>query len=135
MKETSVAALLPLYSGCISAERAEQLVKLIENDNLYGPAFPLPSTAVGSKWFQPMRYWQGPSWMNINWMVIDGLERYGYHDHASALRDMSLEMVGKSGFAEYFDPITGEPLGTDNFSWTAALAIDLLHQESTKQNG
>ncbi len=130
LKESSVATLLPLYAGSISQERAAKLVSLIENDQAFGPAFPLPSTAVGSKWFQPMRYWQGPTWMNINWMVIDGLKRYGFHEHASALTDLSLELVEKSGFAEYFDPITGEPLGTDNFSWTAALAIDLLRSDS-----
>ncbi len=129
LKEPSVATLLPLYAGSISPERAALLVKLIENDQAFGPAFPLPTTTVGSKWFQPMRYWQGPTWMNINWMVIDGLKRYGYHDHAAALTDLSLEMVQKSGFAEYFDPITGEPLGTDNFSWTAALALDLLEEQ------
>jgi len=127
LKETSVATLLPLYAGCITQERAEELVKLIENDQMYGPAYPLPSVATSSRHFNPMRYWQGPTWMNINWMVIDGLRRYGFNDHASALTDLSLELVEKSGCAEYFDPITGEPLGTDNFSWTAALAIDLLH--------
>jgi hypothetical protein len=38
-------------------------------------------------------------------------------------------MVTKSGFAEYFDPTTGEPLGAHNFSWTAALTIDLLKEK------
>jgi neutral trehalase len=129
LKETSVATLLPLYAGSISQGQADKLVRLIENDQQYGPAFPLPSTAVGSQWFQPMRYWQGPVWLNINWLVIDGLRRYGFDEHADALKDISLEMVEKAGFAEYFDPITGEALGTDNFSWTAALAIDLLKQD------
>ncbi len=133
LKESSVATLLPLYAGSITQERAAHLVKLIENDHIFGPAFPLPSTPVNSQWFQPMRYWQGPTWFNINWMVIDGLKRYGFDDHAAALTDLSLEMVQKSGFAEYFDPITGEPLGTDNFSWTAALALDLLSRESSSK--
>ncbi len=128
LKQPSVATLLPLYAGTISKERAAKLVRLIEDENNFGPAYPLPSVPVHSEWFQPMKYWQGPTWININWLVIDGLKRYGYHDHASALTDLTLELVEKSGFAEYFDPITGEPLGTDNFSWTAALTIDLLKE-------
>ena len=56
---------------------------------------------------------------------MDGLKRYGYQDHADALRETSLEMVEKGGYAEYFEPITAEPLGANNFSWTAALTIDL----------
>lgn len=131
LKTPSVATLLPLYAGTISKKRVARLVQMIEDDGLFGPAWPLPTTPVSSEWFQPMRYWQGPTWININWLVIDGLERYGYHDHAAALRDLSIELVQRSGFAEYFDPVTGEPLGTDNFSWTAALTLDLLAQQSS----
>jgi len=133
LKVPSVATLLPLYAGTITKKRAAELVRMIENDQEYGPAFPLPSVPVGSQWFQPMRYWQGPTWLNINWLVIDGLKRYGYDEHAEALTDLSLEMVQKSGFAEYFDPITGEPLGTDNFSWTAALALDMAVTSTADQ--
>ena len=129
IKQPSVATLLALYSGCIPKERAETLVKLLENERGFGPAYPIPSVPIDSQWFKPMKYWQGPTWMNINWLIIDGLKRYHFDDHAAALTDLSLEMVSKSGFAEYFDPITGEPLGSDEFSWTAALAMDLSKQQ------
>lgn len=126
LKVPSIATLMPLYAGCISKERAAKLVKLLESDKKFGPAYPAPSVPLDSPDFDPQRYWQGPSWLNANWLIIDGLKRYGYADHADALRETSLEMVGKSGCAEYFDPNTGEPLGAHNFSWTAALSIDLL---------
>ena len=81
-----------------------------------------------SPWFRPHKYWRGPVWVNMNWMIIDGLRRYGYDDHAEALAESTLEMIEKSGFFEYFDPLDGTPAGADNFSWTAALAIDLSRQ-------
>ncbi|HVU59282.1 MAG TPA: trehalase family glycosidase [Candidatus Saccharimonadales bacterium] len=126
LKEPSVAALLPLYAGTVSAERAKLLVKALEHEHSFGTPFPAPSTPASSPWFNPICYWQGPSWVNINWLVIDGLERYGFGTHATALRESTLEMVGSSGCREYFNPLTGEGLGVDNFSWTAALTIDLL---------
>jgi glycogen debranching enzyme len=126
IKEPSIATLLPLYSGIIKKERAAVLVRMLEKDRLFGPAYPVPSVPLESAYFNPKRYWQGPTWMNINWLIIDGLRRYGFHDHADALKESSLEMMSKSGIAEYYDPLTGDPLGADNFSWTAALAIDLL---------
>jgi len=129
LKEPSIATLLPLYAGSISPERAETLVKLIENEHMFGPAYPLPSVPVSSTWFQPKRYWQGPSWVNTNWLVIDGLKRYGFKDHAAALTESTLEMVDRGGFAEYFNPLTGEAAGGDDFSWTAALTIDLLEKD------
>ena len=128
LKAPSIATLMPLYAGCISKERAGKLVKMLENDTIFGPAYPVPSVPLNSPDFNPQRYWQGPVWMNTNWLLMDGLRRYGYEDHALALRETSLEMVQKGGFAEYFDPNTGEPLGAHNFSWTAALVVDLLKQ-------
>jgi hypothetical protein len=130
LKVPTVASLLPLYAGTISPERAKLLVKQIENEHIFGPAFPVPSVPINSFWFQPKRYWQGPAWVNLNWLLIDGLKRYGFNEHASALRESTLEMVEKSGCYEYFDPLTGEAAGADNFSWTAALAIDLLKTKS-----
>lgn len=129
IKEQSIAGLLPLYSGAISKERAAELVRQLENSHSFGPAFPVPSVPLNSPYFDPQRYWQGPTWLNTNWLIIDGLKRYGYHDHAAALTESSLELVGKSGSYEYFDAQTGEPLGSPNFSWTAALAIDLIKRK------
>lgn len=126
LKNPSIATLLPLYTGAISKERAENLLRLIENEHAFGPAYPVPSVPLNSFWFHRKLYWQGPSWVNMNWLIIDGLKRYGFKDHAEALRESTLEMVRKSGCYEYFDPINGEPAGAENFSWTAALAIDLL---------
>jgi glycogen debranching enzyme len=126
LKEPSIATLLPLYAGNITQERAEVLVKMLENDHLFGPAYPVPSAPLESPYFDPKRYWQGPTWFNTNWLIIDGLKRYGFKDHAEALRESTLELAELHGFAEYYNPLTGDPLGAQNFSWTAAIAIDLL---------
>jgi len=130
LKVPSIATLMPLYAGTISKERAAILVRQLEDDGKFGPAYPVPSVPLDSPDFDPDRYWQGPAWMNTNWLILDGLKRYGFTEHADALRETSLEMVEKSGLAEYFDPNTGEPLGVHNFSWTAALTIDLLCSKS-----
>jgi len=126
LKEPSIATLMPLYAGTISKERAAALIKMLENSHMFGPAYPVPSVPVNSEWFKPVGYWQGPTWVNTNWMIIDGLKRCGFSEHADALRESTLELVERSGYYEYFNPLTGEPAGAPNFSWTAALTIDLL---------
>ena len=42
-------------------------------------------------------------------------------------------MVG--GFGEYFEPFTGDLLGSDNQSWTAAVALDWLATGSQLEIG
>jgi glycogen debranching enzyme len=126
IKVPSIGTLMPLYAGTISKEQAAKLVKTIENEHIFGPAYPIPSTPLNSAWFDPNRYWQGPTWFNTNWLIADGLRRYGYKDHADALIEGSLELVKANHFNEYFNPLSGAPLGASNFSWTAAIAIDWI---------
>lgn len=126
LKIPTVATLLPLYAGTIPKERAAQLVKMLEQERAFGPVYPVPSVPIDSSWFNAKLYWQGPTWVNINWLIIEGLKRYGYDDYADALTESTIEMVARNGSSEYFDPLTGEAAGAANFSWTAALIIDLL---------
>ena len=126
LREDSIASLLPLYSGAITKTQADLIVKTMQDQSLYQTKFPLPSVPINSSWFKPMRYWQGPTWININWLLIDGLERYGYKQLASELSEQTIKLVKNSGFNEYFNPIDGCAAGVHDFSWTAALIIDLL---------
>lgn len=126
LKIPSIATFLPLYAGTISQERADQLVQLLHNKQQFGPLYPVPSMPVSSPWFHPTGYWQGPTWINTNWLIIDGLKRYGYTELAEEITQKSLELVAGSGNYEYFSPLDGQPAGSNNFSWTAALTIDFL---------
>jgi hypothetical protein len=126
IKELSIATLMPLYSGAVTPERAAQLVNLLKDTQEYGTRYPIPSVPISSHWFHELGYWQGPTWVNMNWFIIDGLKRYGYDDIADAIRSRTLKMVEKSGCYEYFSPLNGHPAGARNFSWTASLTIDLI---------
>jgi len=88
--------------------------------------WPVTSASKSSPAFDPRRYWRGPVWVNVNWFFIQGLERSGLQAEAGELRRMTLELVSRSGFYEYYDPRSGEPLGASDFSWSAALTLDLL---------
>ncbi|MEI7683158.1 MAG: trehalase family glycosidase [Candidatus Saccharibacteria bacterium] len=126
IKIPTIASLMPLYSGSISKEKAKELVTIL-NSKQYQTKYPVPTVPTDSEWFHPHMYWQGPTWLNTNWLLADGLQRYGYKEEAKALRAKSIEMVTKSGFYEYFSPLDGSPAGTNNFSWTAAVVIDFLN--------
>ncbi len=127
--EEYIGSLMPLYSGAVSKKRAKQLVGTLKNELKYWPKFPVPSTPLDSSYFNHHRYWQGPTWINTNWLIIDGLKQYGYEAEAEHIRQQSLSLVQKHGFFEYFSPIDGSGTGGKNFSWTAALVIDLLQRK------
>jgi neutral trehalase len=126
VEEPTIATLLPLYAGSISKQQAEHLVQLLKRRRLFSTSWPVPSVPLSSLYFDPYRYWQGPTWINTNWLIIEGLKHYGYNIEAALLRDRTIQLVNKSGFYEYFNPLNADPAGAANFSWTAALTIDLL---------
>lgn len=127
IKESTIATLMPLYSGAISHARAGQLVQKLHDDDTFGANFPVPSVPLNSKWFGPKKYWQGPTWLNTNWLIVQGLRDYGFNKEAKTIIDKSLGLVEKHGCYEYFSPLDGSPAGAANFSWTAALAIDFIN--------
>ena len=79
-----------------------------------------------SAYFDPVRYWRGPVWVIVNWMVLEGLKTVGLRARAAVLARETLRLIEEAGFAEYYDPRTGNACGATAFSFTAALAIQLV---------
>ncbi len=123
----TIAAFMPLFAGTASPAHAKHLHDLLgSTDHGFNSPHPLPTVPLTSPHFEPKRFWKGPVWINMNWFVIRGLRRYGYTTAADHLRLQTLALVQRSGFREYYNPLTGDGLGARNFSWSAALVIDLL---------
>jgi alpha,alpha-trehalase len=116
------ASFLPLFAGAAPPERAAVLATTLERW-AQAVRFLVPSTDPASPLFEPRRYWRGPVWLIVNWMIADGLGTCGCADLADRLREDSLALVRRHGFFEYFDPLTGEGLGGANFTWTAAVTL------------
>ncbi|HSL28877.1 MAG TPA: hypothetical protein VK900_06715, partial [Anaerolineales bacterium] len=77
-------------------------------------------------------YWRGPVWIITNWLVIEGLRRYGYDDLAGTIRQDSLSLMEGAGFREYYDPRDGSGCGSTDFSWSAALALELSSSNASE---
>jgi hypothetical protein len=57
---------------------------------------------------------------------MHGLGAYGFKDHAARLRQTIVDLCRREGFHEYFDPTSGDGLGSILFSWSAALLLNVL---------
>ena len=92
-----------------------------------------PSTSPDDPGFSPRSYWRGPVWPVIDWLLWRAFVRAGEHQLAERVRESSLEQIAEGGFAEYFEPFTGEPLGSREQSWTAAVVLDWLASGSQRE--
>jgi hypothetical protein len=60
----------------------------------------------------------------MTWLFGWAARRHGDAELAGLLRDESLRQLGDLTFAEYYDPLSGQALGSSAQSWTAAVALD-----------
>lgn len=125
-----VAGLLPLVVPGLPDDVVHALTRTLDGPHFRAPGTGLvPSHDLTGADFDPHRYWRGPAWFNTAWLVERGLRTHGRHARARTLREALVTEAGRTGFAEYVDPLTGEGRGARQFSWTAALALDLLHTD------
>jgi len=118
----SVGGLLAAVAA-IPPERAAAIARTIDG---HGTRYRVASHPPADPRFDAKRYWRGPVWLVVNYMVADGLRRAGQIAAAERIVEDSLGLIRDSGFAEYYDPITGEPLGGDRFTWTAAMVLEFV---------
>jgi hypothetical protein len=130
LRVETVAGFAPLLCGGLDEAAERAMVELLRSERWTGNAAlrhaVLPTTSPASPDFRPRAYWRGPSWPVINWLFVWMLERRGRADVAAPLRRASLAQLAEGSLAEYYEPLTGEPLGSAHQSWTAAAALDLL---------
>jgi glycogen debranching enzyme len=126
-------SLFPLLTGRLPGDIVERLVRHLTDKNEFWTRYPVPTVARDDSRYDPGQMWRGPTWVNVNYLLIEGLERSGRSDLASELRRRTLEMVmAHSDIYEYYHPETAAPgaRAASIYGWSAALFIDLALQAS-----
>jgi hypothetical protein len=130
----SVFTFAPMYANLCSEQQAQRMIaEHWQNPLEYGTGkklvYQATTLSLSEPTWEPRRYWRGPIWIIINWLLLQGFNQYGYSNLAEELRQSSLRLMSKSGFREYYDPQDGTGCGTTSFSWPAALTLEMLKPE------
>jgi glycogen debranching enzyme len=121
------AIFMPLFAEIIDKDEAQRLVdEYLHDSDQFGTAYPVPTLPKNHQSFESKRnsMWRGPTWVGANWFMYRGLKQYDLGEAAADIKHSSRELVRKSGFAEYYDPETGVPLGGEKFTW-GGLVLDM----------
>jgi hypothetical protein len=125
--------LFPLITGRMPPDITRRLVEHLTNEKEFWPPFPVPSVALDDAKYDPNQMWRGPTWVNINYLIIEGLRNAGYPEVSTELRRRTLDLIGaQKDIYEYYHPVTGEkpPKAAAIFGWSSAVFIDLAIQAS-----
>ncbi|MEM7241372.1 MAG: trehalase family glycosidase [Pseudomonadota bacterium] len=124
IERPSIGGLIPLFAPIPKARvdaLSRTILSLAERTDFLVASHDPKDAAFDAK-----RYWRGPVWLIVNYMISDGLLNAGQTELAARIEADSLRLIEESGFAEYYDPITGEACGGGQFTWTAAMVIEFL---------
>jgi hypothetical protein len=130
LSSRTIAGFAPLIAGGAREDHLDEVLRVFDSRFFAGNPdlrWPLPpSASPEEKGFQPRSYWRGPVWPVMNWLLWWSLEGSGQKKRADRLKGYSLAQLSDGCFGEYYEPFTGEALGSDDQSWTAAVALDWL---------
>jgi hypothetical protein len=122
----TIAGFAPLLSSGDGSIRQAQWRLLRGERWLAHPALRfalIPSTSPASDAYRPRTYWRGPVWPVMNWFLAWACRSHGEDAEYDELREPALTQLADLEFGEYYEPSTGEPLGSTQQSWTAAVAL------------
>lgn len=128
LKVLTPTIFFPLCLDGVSETIIEKVLKThFYNTKEFVCPYPLPSVALSDPAFDPGEstfLWRGPTWIMYNWFLYKFFKSKKYLDEAHMLRDSVKRLIEKSGFREYYNPITGEGYGAKNFTWSG-LILDM----------
>jgi hypothetical protein len=85
LKRDEIIGFLPLWAGVATPERAKRLVaKLTDPDQFWRP-YGVPSLSAKDPYYNPKGYWNGPVWVEWDYLIFRGLMDYGYKAEAKEL--------------------------------------------------
>lgn len=125
----------PLLAGVANEEQAKRLIAHLRDSTMFWRPVVFPTLAADEKGYDSLGgYWLGGVWAPTNYMIIKGLERYGYEDfaaeatvrylHAMALVYNETGTVWENYAPESYTP--GKPAKGDFVGWSGCGPIALL---------
>jgi len=87
LKRDEIIGFLPLWAGIADKERAARLVKKLTDQEEFWRPYGVPSLSAKDSYYNAKGYWNGPVWVEWNYLIMRGLIDYGYRAEAKELVD------------------------------------------------
>ncbi|MBI4535555.1 MAG: hypothetical protein HY708_04700 [Ignavibacteriae bacterium] len=87
LKREEIIGFLPLWAGIANEQQAKALVQKLTDPKKFWRKYGVPSLSADDPYYNPKGYWNGPVWVEWNYLIVRGLIDYGFVDEARELTD------------------------------------------------
>jgi putative isomerase len=131
------SSFLPMWAGIATPAQAERMVRehYLDPKTFFAP-FGVRTLSKMEKMYAIIKSgnpscWLGPIWGIYNYMVFDGLRKYGFLTEARELAEKTITLLGKDiescgEMHEYYDPETGVGVNNPGFQNWNFLSLNML---------
>jgi len=109
LKRMEIIGFLPLWAGVADKEQAAALLKHLTDPKQFWRKYGVPSLSADDPYFNDKGYWNGPVWVQWNYLIERGLLDYGYPKEAAQLvgkvSDVMVDRLSKDhNLWEFYSP-------------------------------
>lgn len=130
------SGFMALWAGIATPEQAAEIVERQYRDpRSFNAAAGVRSLSPLEKMYDTRASgnpssWQGPIWINVNYLVFRGLVRYGFTEEARELAEKTVLLLGRDyerfgALHEYYLPDNGEPVLNKGFQNWNLLVLNM----------
>jgi neutral trehalase len=137
LKRQEIIGFLALWAEAAPKDRAEKLVKALTDTTRFWRKYGVPTLSAKDPWYSPyVDYcckWNGPVWLLWDYMVYEGLKKYGYNDVAKQLAGkmmlcVTTQLSKNHNFWESFSPDNEVLNCPSNYIWDSIMAKVLIEE-------
>ncbi|HEX4084479.1 MAG TPA: trehalase family glycosidase [Chthoniobacteraceae bacterium] len=123
----------PLLAGAADSERGNEAMRLLTDPKKFWGPYLLPTLAYDDPDYHQQEYWRGDVWGPVNYLVWQGIKRYGTAAQMAEFADRSVRLFmtnweEKGVCGENYLSTTGAQARDPHYTWGALL--DLIGLES-----
>lgn len=135
LKIKEIIGFLPMWAGVASKEQVEKLIKSLTNTDEFWRKFGVPTLSAKNDYYNPIGYWNGPIWVQWQYLIFRGLLDYGYKELAKELAGKVIDNIihqlkADHYFWEFYSADDYQAGWNKTYIWTGIVARFLIDLET-----
>lgn len=127
LKIKEITGFLPLWANVCSKEQADQILRSLYNPEEFWRPYGVPTLSAKDNYYNPMGYWNGPVWIQWQYLLFRGLKDYGYDRLANQLvsrvaEQMIWHLKNDHTFWEFYSPDDRQAGWNRTYIWAGIIA-------------